>query len=117
MKSAAHRLREKYRDATAAGTLGGADVFFALAAAAISIADETAGPKRAIAFTLFAIFERLARKHDGVAITVEEGRLTYSALHDPVTAALAVLEPGADCDILATILALIDAQAPPPKRS
>ncbi len=115
MRLAVEDLEQAYGKLTAGRTLAGSGRLYELTRMSKKIAEATTGPKRILAFLLFAIFNSLAQRQDRQPVTVEEGEAGYDALHEPISNAISYLKVGGpDSELVPLALALVDGHIPPP---
>lgn len=110
-------LRQEFEELVAGGVIAGVDRLFSLATRAYTLAKVVSGAERVVAFVLFAVFNSLAEKMDGQAVTVQEGQELYQRLHGPIDRAIECLTGDVPSDdAMRAASAVIDAHLLPQTR-
>ena len=82
----------------------------------MTVAQDTLGAKRILAYVLFSIFHSLAQNQEGEAIDVGEAETTFNALNEPICGALEYLdEDDGEERVLNLTVDLLNAHIPPPR--
>ena len=85
---AARRLWSSYGAMRATAFLGGSSNLYALVRESIACAEQLMGDERVVAFALAKIFDDLAMRYDGAALTAETAAILWSQLDQPIAACI-----------------------------